>query len=119
MTFLRNQLNVILCKDNTQDLAECNEDEMEAEKQNKGFELTKEERAMLFEEHEISTSNALKAVIGYVPQDEKRICQHYDPVTGGCFKGNACRFEHVELLAGNLYLIHSMSTTGFTWTQFS
>lgn len=44
------------------------------------------------------TTNALVAVTGYAPHDDERICRHYDPATGGCFKGGACRLEHVAPL---------------------
>lgn len=44
------------------------------------------------------TSNAMVAVTGYNPQDDARICRHYDPTTGGCFKGAHCRLEHVAIL---------------------
>lgn len=62
-------------------------------------EITDEQRRIFYEE-EGSTTNALKAVLGYEPQDEKRICKHYDPKTGRCFKGNSCPFEHVKLMEG-------------------
>lgn len=61
--------------------------------------ITEEQRRILFEE-ENGTSNALKAVLGYEPQDSKRICPHFDPITGGCFKGKTCRLEHVAPLEG-------------------
>uniref|UniRef100_A0A182R369 C3H1-type domain-containing protein n=1 Tax=Anopheles funestus TaxID=62324 RepID=A0A182R369_ANOFN len=41
-----------------------------------------------------STSNAMKAVLGYVPKDDERLCKHYDPATKGCFKGSNCRLRH-------------------------
>lgn len=63
-------------------------------------EVTQEERDMLFEEPEMITSNASRAVMGHDPQDDKRICPFYDPATGGCFKGNQCRLEHVMPIAG-------------------
>ncbi|XP_058832619.1 uncharacterized protein LOC131690695 isoform X2 [Topomyia yanbarensis] len=56
--------------------------------------LTQEERAILYEEPE-STTNAMKATMGFVPQDDRRICPFYDPTREGCFKGTSCRLEHV------------------------
>ncbi|KAH8290887.1 hypothetical protein KR054_006809, partial [Drosophila jambulina] len=41
-----------------------------------------------------STSDPLKAVLGFRPKDEQRICRHYDPKINGCFKGNTCRLIH-------------------------
>lgn len=61
--------------------------------------ITKEQREIFYEEP-VNTTNALKAVMGYVPKDEKRICKFYNRATNRCFKGNNCRFEHVELLKG-------------------
>uniref|UniRef100_A0ABM1PBW4 Uncharacterized protein LOC108614985 n=1 Tax=Drosophila arizonae TaxID=7263 RepID=A0ABM1PBW4_DROAR len=55
--------------------------------------LSPEDLEML-EHVECSTSNALKAVLGYIPTDEKRICRHYDPKINGCFKGSNCRLLH-------------------------
>lgn len=72
-----------------------------------GLQLTQEQLEMLYEEPEIVTTNALKAVLNYVPQDDSRICQHYDPRTGRCFKGNACNLEHVAPLEG-LYVFLSI-----------
>lgn len=51
--------------------------------------------AQLFDNDCPSTTNALVAVTGYAPRDDARICRHYDATTGGCFKGGACRLEHV------------------------
>lgn len=65
------------------------------------MQLTQEQIDELFEEPEMVTSNASKAVSGYVPQDDKRNCPFYDPATGRCFKGNSCRLEHVAPLMGN------------------
>lgn len=62
-------------------------------------ELTKEELEELYEEP-LNTSNALKAIMGYAPKDDERICRFYDPETGKCFKGNSCQFEHVPALKG-------------------
>ncbi|XP_053689729.1 uncharacterized protein LOC128738536 [Sabethes cyaneus] len=56
--------------------------------------LTAEERAILFEDTE-TTTNAMKATMGFVPQDDRRICPHYDPKIEGCFKGAGCRLQHV------------------------
>ncbi|RYG45012.1 MAG: hypothetical protein EOO01_18505 [Chitinophagaceae bacterium] len=67
-----------------------------AEKEESYEQLTQEQIDILYEEPEMVTTNALKAVLGYVPHDDSRICQFYDQATGGCFKGNACRLEHVQ-----------------------
>ncbi|EDW00751.1 uncharacterized protein LOC6561069 [Drosophila grimshawi] len=48
----------------------------------------------MLEEVEQGTSNALKAVLGYKPTDDQRICRHYDPKLNGCFKGSNCRLLH-------------------------
>lgn len=72
-----------------------------AEPKEKGLQFTQEELDMLYEEPELVTTNALKAVLHYVPQDERRICPHYNPITGRCFKGNSCHLEHVAILNGN------------------
>lgn len=45
------------------------------------------------------TSNAMVAVTGYNPHDDVRLCPHYDPRTGACFKGAHCRLEHNAKLA--------------------
>ncbi|XP_043643466.1 uncharacterized protein LOC122613381 [Drosophila teissieri] len=55
--------------------------------------ITEEDMAMLNEIGE-STSDPLKAVLGFHPKDEQRICRHYDPKLNGCFKGNNCRLAH-------------------------
>lgn len=73
--------------------------------QNEKMQLMREEIDMLYEEPEMVTTNALKAVLRYVPQDEKRNCPFYDPQTGRCFKENACLLEHVAPLDGKLKLI--------------
>lgn len=65
-----------------------------------GMELTQEQRDMLFEDEEFMTTNAMRAVCGYVPTDDQRLCPHYDPRTGACWKGNTCTFEHGPKLAG-------------------
>lgn len=64
------------------------------------MEVTQEQRDELNEEPEMVTSNASKAVMGYAPQDDKRICKFYKQGTGGCFKGNQCRLEHVLPMKG-------------------
>ncbi|XP_058444573.1 uncharacterized protein LOC131426134 isoform X2 [Malaya genurostris] len=56
--------------------------------------LTQEELAILYEEPE-STTNAMKATMGYIARDDERICPFYDPSIGGCFKGAGCKLEHV------------------------
>lgn len=73
----------------------------ESDKPVNGYtEVTQEELDVLYEEPEMMTSNASRAVTGHDPQDDKRICPHYDPKTGGCFKGNQCRLEHVLPITG-------------------
>lgn len=71
-----------------------------ANEETKDIQLTKEELAMLYEEPELITTNALKAVSGHVAQDERRICPFYDPKTGACFKGNSCHLLHMPMLQG-------------------
>lgn len=61
--------------------------------------ITEEQWAILYEEP-LNTSNPMKSVMGYGPKDERRICKFYKKNTGKCFKGNNCRFEHVEILKG-------------------
>lgn len=56
--------------------------------------LTQEQLDELYEEP-LNTTNAMKATMGYVPQDDARICPFYDPKIQGCFKGASCRLEHV------------------------
>uniref|UniRef100_A0A182TEL8 C3H1-type domain-containing protein n=1 Tax=Anopheles melas TaxID=34690 RepID=A0A182TEL8_9DIPT len=46
------------------------------------------------DEMPLSTSNPMKAVLGYVPKDDDRLCKHYDPETKRCFKGSNCRLRH-------------------------
>uniref|UniRef100_A0A182SDC1 Tudor domain-containing protein n=1 Tax=Anopheles maculatus TaxID=74869 RepID=A0A182SDC1_9DIPT len=41
-----------------------------------------------------STTNAMKAVLGYIPQDDAILCKHYNPDTKDCFKGSNCRLRH-------------------------
>lgn len=62
-------------------------------------ELTPEQMKILYEEP-LNTENAMVAVMGYNPTDDKRICKFYDPKTKGCFKGANCRLEHVQKLEG-------------------
>ncbi|KAH8348512.1 hypothetical protein KR084_008167, partial [Drosophila pseudotakahashii] len=59
-------------------------------------ELSEADMAMLNEIEE-GTSDPLKAVLGFRPTDEQRICRHYDPKLNGCFKGNSCRLVHEPL----------------------
>lgn len=61
--------------------------------------LSAEEREQLFEEPR-NISNVMKAVMGYDPKDNERICQFFNPETGKCFKGNNCRLEHVQIMKG-------------------
>ncbi|XP_030554145.1 uncharacterized protein LOC115757851 [Drosophila novamexicana] len=48
----------------------------------------------MLENIECGTSDALKAVLGFKPTDDQRICRHYDPKIKGCFKGTNCRLLH-------------------------
>ncbi|CAD7092843.1 unnamed protein product [Hermetia illucens] len=56
---------------------------------------TEEQRRILYEEP-LNTSNAMKAVMGYEPKDDRRICRFTNPGTNSCFKGAKCKLEHVE-----------------------
>ncbi|XP_017049696.1 uncharacterized protein LOC108093866 [Drosophila ficusphila] len=58
--------------------------------------LSKEDMEML-NDFGKSTSDPLKAVLGFKPTDEQRICRHYDPKLKGCFKGSSCRLVHEPL----------------------
>lgn len=76
-------------------------DSVESDTQRKnGMELTQEQLDILNEEPEMMTTNAMRAVYGYDPQDDRRLCPHYDSKTGGCWKGNSCTFEHASKLEG-------------------
>lgn len=79
--------------------------------------LTADERSELFTDTGC-TQNAMVAVMGYSPQDDKRICQFYDPKTGGCFKGGKCRLEHVAKLEGRFIQIVSRFLLSLTLTCF-
>ncbi|XP_055380038.1 uncharacterized protein LOC129611109 [Condylostylus longicornis] len=60
--------------------------------------LTDYEKAVLYEEP-LNTTNALKAVMGYEPKDEMRICKFAQ--NGECFKGSRCKLSHEDkLLSG-------------------
>lgn len=61
--------------------------------------LTQEELDELNEEP-LNTENALEAVMGYIPKDDKRICRFSDPKTNACFKGSKCKLEHTTILKG-------------------
>lgn len=65
-----------------------------------GVQLTQDELDMLYEEPEMQTTNAMRAVYGYDPTDDRRLCPHYDPETGACWKGNTCPYEHGPKLEG-------------------
>uniref|UniRef100_A0A1Q3FVI6 C3H1-type domain-containing protein n=1 Tax=Culex tarsalis TaxID=7177 RepID=A0A1Q3FVI6_CULTA len=56
--------------------------------------LTQEQLDVLYEEP-LGTTNAMKATMGFVPQDDRRICPHYEPSLEGCFKGSRCKLLHV------------------------
>lgn len=53
----------------------------------KSIEKLSPEDLKMLEAVDCGTSNALKAVLGYIPKDDQRICRHYDPKLKGCFKG--------------------------------
>lgn len=72
-----------------------------AEIRKNGMELTQEQIDILNEEPEFTTTNAMRAVYGYDPKDDQRLCAHYDPSTGACWKGNSCTFEHGPKLEGD------------------
>uniref|UniRef100_A0A182NLA5 C3H1-type domain-containing protein n=1 Tax=Anopheles dirus TaxID=7168 RepID=A0A182NLA5_9DIPT len=55
--------------------------------------LTEEELRQL-DDLPQSTTNAMKAVLGYVPKDDAELCKFYDPETKRCFKGANCRMRH-------------------------
>ncbi|XP_053681396.1 tudor domain-containing protein 1 [Anopheles nili] len=57
--------------------------------------FTEEELKQLDDSPE-GTTNAMKAVLGYVPRDDIEICKHYDPRTKRCFKGSNCKLRHEE-----------------------
>ncbi|XP_055917425.1 uncharacterized protein LOC129949801 [Eupeodes corollae] len=59
--------------------------------------LTQAELDELYEEP-VQTTNAMKAVMGYIPKDEARICKFYNPVTKSCFKGSNCKMEHTAIM---------------------
>lgn len=50
-------------------------------------------------EEPLNTTNVMKAILGYVPQDDRRICPFCDPAIEGCFKGAGCKLEHVAKLS--------------------
>ncbi|XP_002061587.2 uncharacterized protein LOC6638210 [Drosophila willistoni] len=56
--------------------------------------LLNEEQKQILEDFEKGTSNAVKAVMGFKPTDDQRLCRYYDPKLNGCFKGNNCRLVH-------------------------
>ncbi|XP_037052213.1 uncharacterized protein LOC119085822 isoform X2 [Bradysia coprophila] len=59
--------------------------------------LTQEELDELYEEP-LNTENAMVAVMGYNPQDDRRICKFTIPETNTCFKGRHCKLEHTTKL---------------------
>lgn len=82
-----------------------------SERNKKNESLTQEEMDELLEEP-LNIENALKAVMGYTPQDDKRICRFYDPKTKACFKGAHCKLEHTTILKGKAP--HIIAFTVFT-----
>lgn len=85
---------------NKQEIAETSERHENNEPVHGHVDVTNEQRAQLYEEPEMITSNAMKAIMGHDPQDDKRICPFYDEKTGGCYKGNKCRLLHVSKIMG-------------------
>ncbi|KAL7738574.1 hypothetical protein ACLKA6_006874 [Drosophila palustris] len=77
--------------ESTRKLSQSNEQDVESIKST--MKLSQREMEML-EYNEPSTCDAVKAVLGFNPTDDMRICRHYDPKTGGCFKGSNCRLLH-------------------------
>lgn len=77
------------------------DDESEDEQWENELQLTEEELRELCADP-ATTTNALKAILGYVPHDEERICPFYEESTGRCFKGNACQLEHIKPLENGL-----------------
>lgn len=69
------------------------------------FELTTEQLRELNEEP-LNTANAMVAVMGYNPKDDKRICKFYNPNTNECFKGAHCKYEHVQKNKGNFSFLY-------------
>lgn len=65
------------------------------------IDLTPEQLKTLYEEP-VTTENAMVAVMGYDPQDDKKICKFYDATINGCFKGFNCNKLHIPKLAGKL-----------------
>ncbi|XP_030382396.1 uncharacterized protein LOC115629928 [Scaptodrosophila lebanonensis] len=61
--------------------------------QQPSMKLTDEQWAILNDIPE-GTSDAVKAVMGFNPKDDERLCRHYDPKIQGCFKGSKCRLVH-------------------------
>lgn len=64
------------------------------------LDLTDQQRKELFEEPVMQTENVLKAVIGYVPTDERRYCRYYNPISNACFKGSKCLLLHAPSIDG-------------------
>lgn len=77
-----------------------NQFELMPEQPSNQFELTPEQLRELNEEP-LNTENAMVAVMGYNPQDDKRICKFYNANTNECFKGAHCKYEHVQKNKGN------------------
>lgn len=69
--------------------------------------LTQEELDELNEEP-LNTENAMVAIMGYDPKDDRRICKFTDPRTNACFKGRHCKLEHTTKLKGQCssFLFH-------------
>lgn len=77
------------------------DDESDDEQLENELQLTEEQLRMLYEDP-ATTTNALKAILGYVPHDDEHICPFYDESTGRCFKGNSCQLNHVSKLDNGL-----------------
>lgn len=48
----------------------------------------------IWESHPFSTENPEVAVQGFATNDDDRLCQFYDPNTGGCWKRGQCNLRH-------------------------
>lgn len=77
------------------------DDESDDEQLENELKFTQEQLRVLYDEP-ATTTNALKAILGYVPHDDERICPFYEKSTGRCFKGNSCLLEHIEPLENGL-----------------
>lgn len=89
--------------------SEC-DDESDDEQLENPLQFTEEQLRVLYEEP-ATTTNALKAILGYVPHDDERLCPFYEKSTSRCFKGNSCQLDHIKPLENGL--------TRDKWSVFS